>query len=64
MKKTKIQHDFGLRSIKAIITAAQKLKLQVQGIEDCELSEIIEDSALSDVHYKSEIIVQEIMDLS
>jgi len=64
MKKTQIQHDFGLRSIKAIITAAQKLKLQAQAIEDCELSEIVDDESLKDVHYKSETIVQEIMEVS
>lgn len=64
IKKTQIQHDFGLRSIKAIITAAEKLKLQAQMIEDCELSEVMDDFTISGVHYQSETIVQEIMEVS
>lgn len=46
MKKTDIAHDFGLRSIKAIIGIAEKLKLQAQNILDSDLTEIIDDYSM------------------
>lgn len=60
ISQKKIQLDFGLRSIKAIIQAAAILKLQAQAINDCELSEIIDDETLKGVKYKSEDIINEI----
>jgi hypothetical protein len=47
MKKTEIAHDFGLRSIKAIVGIAETLKLQAQNIIDSDLAEIIDDYSLN-----------------
>lgn len=58
----KVQFDFGLRSIKAIVQAAAILKLQAQAITDCELSEIIDDETLRSVNYQTECIISEVME--
>ena len=47
MRKTEIAHDFGLRSIKAIVSIAETLKLQAQNIIDSDLTEIIDDYTLN-----------------
>jgi len=47
MKKSDIAHDFGLRSIKAIVAIAETLKLQAQNIVDSDLTEIIDDYSLN-----------------
>lgn len=64
MKNTEIAHDFGLRSIKAIVSIAENLKLQAQNIVDSELAEIIDDDSLSQVAYKADQVVKEIMTVS
>ena len=46
MKKSDIAHDFGLRSVKAIVAIAECLKLQAQNIVDSDLTEIIDDYSL------------------
>ena len=61
MKKTEIAHDFGLRSIKAIIGIAENLKLQAQNIVDSDLAEIIDDFSLSQVAYKTDQVIKEVM---
>lgn len=61
MQKSEIAHDFGLRSIKAIIGIAETLKLHAQDIKESELTEIIDDYTLEVVGYKSEQIIREIM---
>jgi hypothetical protein len=64
MKNTEIAHDFGLRSIKAIVSIAENLKLQAQNIVDSDLAEIIDDDSLSQVAYKADQVVKEIMTVS
>lgn len=46
MSKADIAHDFGLRSIKAIVSIAETLKLQAQNIMDSDLTEIIDDYSM------------------
>jgi len=60
-KTDNICHDFGLRSIKAIVGIAETLKLQAQGILDCEMTEIIDDESMTRVPYKTEQIVRDVM---
>lgn len=64
MQRTEIAHDFGLRSIKAIVNIAEHLKLQAYNIVDCELSEIIDDESLNKVEYKPDQVVREVMNQS
>ena len=61
MKKTEIAHDFGLRSIKAIVGIAETLKLQAQNIVDSDLAEIIDDFSLGQVAYKTDQVIKEVM---
>ena len=61
MKKTDISHDFGLRSIKAIVGIAETLKLNAQNISKSDLSDIIDDESLSLVPYTSDQIIKEVM---
>lgn len=60
-KTDNICHDFGLRAIKAIVGIAETLKLQAQGIIDCEMTEIIDDESMTQVPYKSDQIVRDVM---
>jgi len=61
MQKTEIAHDFGLRSIKAIVGIAGNLKLQAQNIVDSELAEVIDDHSLSHAPYKADQVLKEVM---
>ena len=54
MNKAEIAHDFGLRSIKAIVGIAENLKLHAQNIADSDLTEVIDDYTLSEVPYKTD----------
>ena len=49
MRTTLTSHDFGLRSIKAIVSNAESIKLQAQNILDSELTDIIDDASLHSV---------------
>mmetsp|Transcript_42572 Transcript_42572/g.65295 ORF Transcript_42572/g.65295 Transcript_42572/m.65295 type:complete len:341 (+) Transcript_42572:2001-3023(+) len=60
MNKTDIAHDFGLRSIKAIISIAEKLKLQAENIQDSDLTDYIDDITLNSVNYKADQIIDEV----
>lgn len=62
MQKTEIAHDFGLRSIKAIIGIAGTLKLQAQNIVDSELAEVIDGTTMKDFPvYRPELVMRQIM---
>lgn len=61
MSKSEVAHDFGLRSIKAIVSIAESLKLNAQGITDCPLTEMIDDMTLESVPYKSDVLMKEVM---
>lgn len=61
MQNTEIAHDFGLRSIKAIVGIAENLKLQAQNIVDSELAEVIDDRSLSQAPYKADQVLKEVM---
>ena len=61
MRKTLISHDFGLRSIKAIVTNAEAIKLQAQNIMDSELTDIIDDASLNSVPYEASQIVKDVL---
>ena len=61
MQKTEVHHDFGLRSIKAIIGIAGHLKMQAQNITESELTEIIDDASLKLTPYSAEQVLQEVM---
>lgn len=54
MKKTEIAHDFGLRSIKAIIAIAEALKLNAYNTTDCPLTEMVDDATLASIPFKSD----------
>jgi hypothetical protein len=64
MKTTLISHDFGLRSIKAIVSNAESIKLQAQNIMDSELTDIIDDASLHSVQFKADQIVKDVMTAS
>lgn len=64
MKTTLISHDFGLRSIKAIVSNAESIKLQAQNILDSELTDIIDDASLHSVQFKADQIVKDVMTAS
>lgn len=57
MSKGEIAHDFGLRSIKAIVGLAEHLKVQAQGLRDSELVNIIDDHSINQVGYKGNQII-------
>lgn len=61
MSKADIAHDFGLRSIKAIVGIAENLKLHAQNIADSDLTEVIDDYTLSEVPYKTDQVIKEVM---
>ena len=61
MSKADVAHDFGLRSIKAIVAMAETLKLQAQNLVDSDLPEIIDDYTLNQVPYKADPVIKEIM---
>ena len=46
MSKADIAHDFGLRSIKAIVGIAENMKLEAQNIKDSDLTEVIDDYSI------------------
>jgi hypothetical protein len=46
MSKADIAHDFGLRSIKAIVSIAENMKLEAQNIKDSDLTEVIDDYSI------------------
>ena len=64
MRTTLISHDFGLRSIKAIVSNAESIKLQAQNILDSELTDIIDDASLHSVQFKADQIVKDVMTAS
>lgn len=61
MSKADIAHDFGLRSIKAIVGIAENLKLQAQNILDSDLTEIIDDYSMDQIPYKGSQIINDVM---
>ena len=61
MSKADIAHDFGLRSIKAIVNIAENLKLEAQNIKDSGLTEVIDDYSIEQVPYKSSQVIQDVM---
>ena len=62
LKDFELNLDFGLRSIKAIVLIADKLKLQAQNVFESELSHIIDDNLLNSVSYKSDQIIKDALD--
>ena len=52
MKNSNNSYDFGLRSIKAIIAIAERLKLQATNLEESEIRDVIDDETLNRVPYK------------
>mmetsp|Transcript_42648 Transcript_42648/g.65415 ORF Transcript_42648/g.65415 Transcript_42648/m.65415 type:complete len:82 (-) Transcript_42648:599-844(-) len=61
MKQQGITHDFGLRSIKSIVSIAETLKLQAQNIIESGLTEIIDDKTLGRVPYKTDQVIKDVM---
>lgn len=61
MSSTDTPDDFGLRSIKAIVNAAEALKLQIIEVVDCAHSEMIDDESMNTVSHQPERMINEIM---
>jgi len=61
MRKSGISHDFGLRSIKSIVSIAEQLKLQAQNIIESDLVEIIDDYSMTKIPVKTDQIIKDLL---